>query len=109
MIYLVALIVLVGVVASGTRLATTDEITGAWRHKLRQKYGPYGFIPRLLSCNRCTAVWVSLPPTALFLASWAILERFTWWECLIAVLAWPMISFGVAYYAYLLILRGEGE
>lgn len=105
MIYLVAYLALVATVASLTRLATTDEITAPWRVAVRAKYGMNGFIPRMLECDRCTAVWVAWLPTLFYVAGCAATHA--WWVWIFAAVAWIPASLGVAYLSFLLITRGE--
>lgn len=107
MIFLVALVVLVGLVASLTKLAWDDEITAPWRVGLREKYGDRNFWVRALECPRCTSVWVSLGTTLLvFAGSGAFLELsgLAW---LALAVAWIPTSLSVAYLAFIMIIRGE--
>lgn len=105
MIYFVGFIALVATVASLTRLATTDEIAAPWRVKVRAKYGPNGFVPRMLECDRCTAVHAAWIPTLAAVALTGIGQP--WWVWPILAVLWIPVSLGVAYLSYLLIYRGE--
>lgn len=107
MTLLVALVVLVGLVASVTKLAWDDEITAPWRVNLRKKYGDRNFWVRALECPRCTGVWASFIPTAatLGLLGYAYGADWVWW--ILLALAWIPVSFSVAYLAFILIIRGE--
>lgn len=107
MYFLVALVVLVGFVASGTKLAWDDIITAPWRVRLREKRGEHNFWVRALECPRCTSVWISFLPTAGTLAVLGYANSATWIWWLILAVSWIPVSFAVAYFAYILILRGE--
>lgn len=104
MVYLISLILLVGLVASLTKLAWDDEITAPFRVKLREKYGDHNFWVRALECPRCTSVWISFIPTAAVLAGFGIFLDLNW---LALALAWIPASFSVAYFAFIMIIRGE--
>lgn len=107
MIYLVALILLVGCVASFTRLAHADEVTAPWRVRFRDGRDAMDFWVRALECFRCTAVWVSPLPTAITLSVFAYGLDLHWiWWIILAVL-WIPISKAVAYLAFVLYIRGE--
>lgn len=101
---IVALVILVFLVASLTKLAWDDVITAPWRADLRQKHGDYYFWVRVLECPRCTSVWVAPLPTAAVLAFLVGLGELPIW---VAAGSWLPGSFAVAYAAYILILRGE--
>jgi hypothetical protein len=107
MMNLIVLVVLVATVASITRLMTTDEITAPWRVKIRRRSGEFGFLTRLLECNRCAAVWAAPLPTGLTLGCAMLLESAPWWMWAISPVLWILTSLGVAYLAFLLLLRGE--
>lgn len=107
MIFLVALVVLVGLVASMTKLAWDDEITAPLRVGLREKYGSSGFFVRALECPRCTAVWLSPLPTAAALGIMGAALGLSWAWWIVVALAWIPVSFSVAYLAFIMIIRGE--
>lgn len=104
MIFLVALVLLVGLVASLTKLAWDDEITAPFRVKLREKHGDQYFWVRALECPRCTSVWASFLPTLATLAGFGVFGGLNW---IIVGLAWIPVSFSVAYFAFIMIIRGE--
>jgi hypothetical protein len=105
MSYLIGLVVLVALVASLTRLATTDEISAPWRVRVRAWSGEFGFFARLIECDRCTAVWIAPLPTGAYL--WNFVGNQPSWGIIDGLGAWIPMSLGIAYLSYLLILRGE--
>jgi hypothetical protein len=110
MIFLVAYVVLVGLVASMTKLAWDDEITAPLRVRIREyaeRTGRFANWARALECPRCTSVrlsWFATPPVLAVLA-YAHDASPAWWA--ITALSAPLVAFSAAYYAYILILRGE--
>jgi hypothetical protein len=107
MIFLVALVLLVGLVASLTKLAWDDEITAPVRVLLREKRGDGDFWVRALECPRCTSVWISLATTFLALISFGIFLNLTGLAWLGLALAWIPAAMSIAYLAFVLIIRGE--
>lgn len=105
MIYLVALVIVVALTASLTRLARTDEITALWRVTIRAWSGENGFFTDLLECARCTSIWTA--PIAVIPAL-ALAVAYTGLPWLAAILMGIPVSKAVAYLAYLLLLV-EGE
>ena len=103
MIYLIAYVILVGGVASTTRLLRDDLILAPWRHKMFKKYGPDWFWNRVLECSRCTSVWTAIPWVTAG-AGTAIAFGATWWHVLLVA---PFAWWATAYLAFLLILKGE--
>jgi hypothetical protein len=106
-IFALGFVILVASVASLTRLAHDDVIAAPWRVRMAQKYGPSGYIPRMLECFRCTAIWVAKIPTlfALLAAGAALGLGPAGW--LLMAVAWYPTVHAVAYLSYLLYLRGE--
>lgn len=102
MIYLIAYVILVGGIASTTRLLRDDSILAGWRIRIYEKHGPGWFWNRMLECSRCTSVWTAIPWT---LAAVGFLWLFTGdWRLLLLA---PFIWWAAAYHAFLLILKGE--
>lgn len=114
MVHFVVLVILVAVVASFTRLATTDEITAEWRNKLTKRMKRiWGlnkpaklefFVHRMLECDRCTAVWVSPIFTIPTAAYYVYLGQIPWWAAVIGVIP---VAKGISYLAFVLLNRGE--
>lgn len=114
MVHLVVLVIMVAVVASFTRTATTDEITVEWRNKLtkrmkrlwseQKKAKLEYFVHRMLECDRCTAVWVSPIFTIPAIAAYVYFDQLPWWMA--AIIAIP-VSKGISYLAFVLLNRGE--
>lgn len=110
MILLVALVVLVGLVASATKLAWDDEITAPLRIRIREYRDRTGRLDgwvRALECPRCTAVRLSPVLTAPVIAILGMVYDFGAVSWLVAGLAWIPVSFSVAYFSFILIIRGE--
>lgn len=110
MILFVALVVLVGLVASATKLAWDDEITAPLRVRIREyrdKTGRFDGWARALDCPRCTAVRLSPILTAPTIGILGVVYDFGPVSWLLAGLAWIPVSFSVAYLAFILVLRGE--
>lgn len=105
MIYLVALVIVVALTSSLTRLARIDRITAPWRVKVRAWSGEHGFFTDLLECSRCTSIWTA--PVAVFPAL-ALAVAYMHLPWLAAIIIGIPISKAVAYLAYLLLLI-EGE
>lgn len=109
-ILFVSLVVLVGLVASSTKLAWDDEITAPLRVRLREyrdKTGRFDGWVRALECPRCTAVRLSPVLTAPAIGILGAVYDFGAVSWLLAGLAWIPVSFSVAYLAFIMIIRGE--
>lgn len=107
MIFLVGLVLMVGLVASLTKLAWDDEITAPFRVRMREKRGDMDFWVRALGCPRCTSVWISLGTHLLALTGLGIFLNLSGLAWLAMALVWLPISMSVAYFAFILIIRGE--
>jgi hypothetical protein len=107
MIYLVAMVLVVSLVASLTRLATTDRITAPQRVKVRDKYGTESFVATMLECDRCTSYWVAKIVMPFVLAAIGIYEHADLIDILFLAAAYMPSAHAVSYLAFHLLLLEE--
>lgn len=107
MIYVVALVLTVGLVASLTRLATTDIIGAPFRLWVRKKYGITSMPAQMLECDRCTGYWVAMAVMPLVLAVIGYYARADLVDWALLVLAWAPSAHSVSYFAFHLLLLEE--